>query len=93
MMLFRVVIVCLFSFSFTFGADPALTIYNQNFAVIREAIPLTLKAGTNSINFTGATAQVEPDSVMLRDPSGQYMRSGAELSQRSGLPGTVAEAE
>ena len=27
------------------GADPALTIYNQNFAVIRETLPLDLKSG------------------------------------------------
>ncbi len=53
-----------------FGADPALTIYNQNFAVIRETVPLDLKAGNNAVNFDGATAQVEPDSVILRDPTG-----------------------
>jgi hypothetical protein len=53
-----------------FGADPALTIYNQNFAVIRETLPLDLKAGNNTVNFEGATAQAEPDSVILRDPTG-----------------------
>ena len=52
------------------AADPALTIYNQNFAVIRETLPLDLKAGNNTVEFTGATAQVEPDSVILRDPAG-----------------------
>jgi hypothetical protein len=31
------------------GADPALTIYNQNFAVIRETVPLDLKSGNNSV--------------------------------------------
>ena len=53
------------------GADPALTIYNQNFAVIRQTVPLDLKAGSNVIRFSGATAQVEPDSVILRDPAGK----------------------
>jgi hypothetical protein len=53
-----------------FGADAALTIYNQNFAVIRETVPLDLKAGNNTVNFEGATSQVEPDSVILRDPTG-----------------------
>jgi hypothetical protein len=53
------------------GADPALTIYNQNFAVIRETIPLDLKAGDNKVVFSGATAQVEPDSVILRDATGK----------------------
>jgi hypothetical protein len=52
------------------GADPALTVYNQNFAVIRETLPLDLKAGNNTVNFDGVTVQVEPDSVILRDPTG-----------------------
>ncbi len=51
------------------GADPALTIYNQQFAVVRETLPLDLRAGNNNIRFTNATAQVEPDSVILRDPT------------------------
>ncbi len=53
------------------GADPALTIYNQNFAVIRQTLPLDLKAGNNTVRFSGVTAQVEPDSVILRDPTGK----------------------
>jgi len=53
------------------GADPALTIYNQNFAVIRETLPLDLKAGNNTVRFSDATAQVEPDSVILRDATGR----------------------
>ncbi len=28
-------------------ADPALTIYNQNFAVVRDTVPLDLKEGVN----------------------------------------------
>jgi len=51
------------------AADPALTIYNQNFAVVRETIPLDLKAGNNTVTFDGATSQVEPSSVILRDPA------------------------
>ncbi len=47
---------------------PAITIYNANFAVVRELLPLTLGTGLNSIRFGGITAHVEPDSVMLRDP-------------------------
>jgi hypothetical protein len=53
------------------GADPALTIYNQNFAVVRETLPLDLKVGNNTVRFSGVTAQVEPDSVILRDASGR----------------------
>ncbi len=52
-------------------AQPALTIYNQNFAVIRDTVPLNLKRGINDVRYTDATAQVEPDSVILRDPTGK----------------------
>ena len=51
-------------------AAPGLTIYNQNFAVVRDVIPLDLKQGVNDVVFDGATVHVEPDSVILRDPSG-----------------------
>src|SRR5438128_6839163 len=54
-----------------FAAQPALTIYNQNFAVVRDTIPLDLKAGVNDIRFTETTAHLEPDSVILRDPAGK----------------------
>jgi hypothetical protein len=49
---------------------PAITIYNQNFAVVRESLGLNLQAGINAIRFGGMTAQVEPDSLMLRDATG-----------------------
>ena len=52
-------------------AQPALTIYNQSFAVVRDTVPLDLKSGVNEVRFGGATAHVEPDSVILRDPAGQ----------------------
>src|SRR5258708_12075817 len=53
------------------AADPALTIYNQNFAVVRDTVPLDLKPGVNRIRHTGLTARAEPDSVILRDPAGK----------------------
>lgn len=65
------------------GADPALTIYNQNFAVIRETVPLDLKSGNNSVRFSGATAQVEPDSVILRDASGRRTIQVLEQNYRN----------
>src|SRR3954466_8058970 len=49
----------------------ALTIYNQNFAVVRQLFPLALKSGENRITFSGATAHIESDSVILRDPFGK----------------------
>ena len=55
-----------------FGAEPALTIYNQDFAVVRDTIPLDLKSGVNNVRYADATARVEPDSVILRDPGGKH---------------------
>lgn len=49
----------------------ALTIYNQDFAVARTSIDLNLHAGVNEVTTTGVTSQLEPDSVVLSDPSGK----------------------
>jgi hypothetical protein len=49
------------------SAQSALTIYNQDFAVVREAISFSLTPGLNQVNFDRATRFVEPDSVILRD--------------------------
>ena len=51
-------------------ASPGLTIYNQNFAVVRDTVPLNLTNGINDVKFDGATIHLEPDSVILRDPDG-----------------------
>ena len=48
----------------------ALTIYNQDFAVARTLVDLDLQPGMNEITTTQVTSQVEPDSVVLRDPTG-----------------------
>jgi hypothetical protein len=65
------------------AADPALTIYNQDFAVIREIIPLDLQQGPTSVRFTGTTAHLEPESVILRDPTGQRQLQILEQSYRA----------
>jgi hypothetical protein len=52
----------------------ALTIYNQNFFVAREVVPLDLKAGVNEAQYTGVAAHLEPDSVILRDPGGRALQ-------------------
>jgi hypothetical protein len=49
----------------------ALTIYNQDFAVIRTPVELNLQVGTTEVSETNVTAQVEPDSVVLRDVTGK----------------------
>ena len=65
------------------NAQPALTIYNQNFAVVRDSVPLDLKEGVNTIHYAGATAQVEPDSVILRDPTGVHALQILEQDYRN----------
>lgn len=55
-------------------AAPGLTIYNQNFAVVRDTLPLDLPSGTSELVFDGATRLLEPDSVILRDTSGAPLR-------------------
>jgi hypothetical protein len=45
----------------------SLTIYNGNFAVAHTTVDINLKPGLNSITTTQVTAQLEPDSVVLRD--------------------------
>ena len=64
-------------------AQPALTVYNQGFAVVRERVPLDLQAGENTVRFVGATAHVEPDSVVLRDPTGRVQVRILEQSYRA----------
>jgi len=65
------------------AAQPALTIYNQNFAVVRDSVPLDLKVGVNAVPYAGATAQVEPDSVILRDPAGAHSLQILEQDYRN----------
>src|SRR5213079_102542 len=64
-------LVCLALTPLLLASQPALTIYNQNFAVVRDTVPLDLKQGINNVRFTETTAHLEPDSVILRDSSGK----------------------
>ena len=64
-------------------AQPALTIYNLNFAVVRDIVPLDLQSGVNTVLYAGATAQVEPDSVILRDPAGKHSLQILEQNYRN----------
>ena len=69
--------------SATFAADPALTIYNGGYAVVRETLPIDLKSGLNQVSFAGATAQVEADTVILRDVAGKAEFQILEQSYRN----------
>src|SRR5437870_11438998 len=65
------------------ASQPALTIYNQNFAVVRDSVPVDLKQGVNDVRFTDTTAHLEPDSVILRDPSGKTKLQILEQNYRN----------
>jgi hypothetical protein len=54
------------------GGTTALTIYNQDLAVARTTVDLDLKPGNNEVTTTKVTSQLEPDSVVLRDPTGRH---------------------
>ena len=51
-------------------AQTALTIYNDDFAVVRDEVPLTLVPGSQEASYSGVTSQLEPESVVLRDRNG-----------------------
>src|ERR1051325_10183979 len=68
------------------ATGPALTIYNQNFAVIRQPLHLDLEPGVNEMQFTETTSFLEPDSVMLRDPLGRHQLQVLEQSFRNDPP-------
>jgi len=64
------------------AGELTLTIYNQNFAVVRDKVALELRKGTNQVRFAEATAFVEPSSVILRDPSGKHQFQVLEQNYR-----------
>lgn len=67
----RIIAVVLFAAACAASAEPSLTIYNQNFAVVRQPLSLDLRRGANEMRVTDITAHMEADSVILRDPTGK----------------------
>lgn len=66
----------------------ALTIYNEDFAVARTQVDLDLHRGLNDATTTQVTSQLEPDSVVLRDPHetpGKHSFRIAEQNYDSGV--------
>ena len=78
-----VLALCVSSLPADEAVQPSLTIYNQNFAVVRQELPLNLKAGPNRIQVTDITMHLEPDSVILRDPSGKHPLQVLEQNYRA----------
>lgn len=79
--------VCLFALCGCMFAQqvsqPSLTIYNQDFAVVRQDVALELKSGENLINVNDITMHLEPDSVILRDPAGKHSLQVLEQNYRA----------
>src|ERR1035437_2594675 len=78
--------VCILLFCgslFAQSPQPSLTIYNQDFAVVRQEIPLDLKSGENQVNVNDITMHLEPDSVVLRDPTGKHAVQVLEQNYRA----------
>ena len=65
------------------SSQPSLTIYNQNFAVVRQQLPLDLKSGENQVSINDITMHLEPDSVILRDPTGKHAVQVLEQNYRA----------
>jgi len=53
------------------AAETSLTIYNGDFAVIRDTLKLDLKAGPNQVRYSDMALYAEPSSVILRDLTGK----------------------
>ena len=71
----KIIAVCLLAASATAThaqqnqtSGTSLTIYNSDLAVARTTVDLDLKQGANEVTTTKVTSQLEPDSVVLRDP-------------------------
>jgi len=78
------VCVSLFSGSvFAQSPQPSLTIYNEDFAVVRQELPLDLRSGENLVNVNDITMHLEPDSVILRDPTGKHALQVLEQNYRA----------
>lgn len=65
------------------SSQPSLTIYNQDFAVVREELSLDLKSGENQVTANDITTRLEPDSVILRDPAGKHTLQVLEQNYRA----------
>jgi hypothetical protein len=65
------------------AAEPSLTLYNQQFAVVREQINLPVAKGIGELSFSDITAHVEPESVVLRDPTGKASLRVLEQNYRN----------
>ena len=67
----------------TSTSEPAITVHNGGFAVVRETFDLNVGAGTTPVSFTNVAAHVEPNSVILRDKSSRRSLQILEQNYRN----------
>lgn len=65
------------------AGETHLTVYTQDFGVVRDTVPLALVPGPNRVRFAETTRHLEPDSVILRDPTGKNAIRILEQNYRS----------
>jgi hypothetical protein len=80
---FVFVFVLVFCGSVFAQSPPSLTIYNENLAVVRQELPLDLKSGENHVSVNDITMHLEPDSVILRDPTSKHPVQVLEQNYRA----------
>ncbi len=66
----------------------SLTIYNQNFAVVREVRPLNLQRGMNLVRIEGVAAQIDPTSISIQSLDHPGSLSVREQNYQYDLIGT-----
>jgi hypothetical protein len=77
----RLIVVSFLVSGLNFAAlagETSLTVYNQNFAIVRETMKLQLRPGVTEIRHGPVANYAEPNSVILRDVSGQNAFSVVE---------------
>ncbi len=52
------------------ASEPAVTVYNGGFAVVRDRITVGLGQGPGVVSYAGASAHVEPGTAMIAMPAG-----------------------
>src|SRR6185436_15741592 len=68
----------------------SLTIYNQGTSLVRDRRTVELKAGTNTLDFTDVTAQIDATSVTLTTPDDPNGTLVLEQNYRYDLVGMSA---
>ncbi len=63
-------------------AASSITVYNEDFGVVRDTVPLDLQKGINNISYSGVTTRLEPESVVLWDSKGKVKFSVIEQGYR-----------